>query len=353
MARNFRASALVLAMLSMTLLSACSASLTIETFPAAEETKPVKAVVLLPPDFYYRGMQAFHVYEKWMDLARLIALHTNAVAFGPDEVRILASQVDDLLHDTDIRSTLKPYNIDPSEVVAVKIDLFESWQEGQSLVRHEKVVGVYIGKKVLESDLRISLTVYQIESTRPVVAVKSRFEPDDDDPIPSAGDSRPELTRFARDASAELLRYMGADLKLLTYSADPIQQEEFIENPLESLPYRHDKLPPLADLLAKMDDLDRDVALRARIDYRYPNLDREAVRAIMDGLSGLYVLNPRPCSNLQVGDIVRTANGRVVTREYQIEREVAFSRASRSPMKLAVLRDGQTIQVDYGCTTSE
>jgi len=89
--------------------TACGGALKVKEYTFCKEAPPVDAIVILHPDFYFRGMESHQVYEKWMDLAHRLTKRTGVVVIAPDEYTTLTDgMVTNLAYETDLATVLKP-----------------------------------------------------------------------------------------------------------------------------------------------------------------------------------------------------------------------------------------------------
>jgi len=319
-------------------MCACSGSARLETYSSAKKLAPVKAVVLLAPDMFFRGMKAHDVFEKWSDLADLLASSAGLVVVGPDEFHILTSHaVSDLVHETDVGLVLGRYGIDPENALALKLTLTEAWQQASSEVSNQR--GGHAARAAYESELQFAAEVYHVASTAPVFAFSDSERLTTWD-SPSASDPRPELTRFALDCYQQVLASM---LKLPVPGPSKVPPwAVVVQSPYEAARFAFGELPALVDALSSMDEVDREAALNARLDYRHPSLPRPAVKSLLTLPAGVYVLSSTK-PELHAGDIILKASGIDLNREYQAAR---FLRST--PLVLEVVRDGSPVTISIG-----
>jgi hypothetical protein len=332
-------------LLPLLVVAACGSGLKIQKYSFAAKTPPVQAVVVLPPDFYFRGMQAYQVYEKWMDFVHLLADESDVVILAPDEFKVLVSgPITSLAHETDIVTQLKRYGVSLDNAVAVKLSLTESWQQASSVVSATETTS-HAGRSDYESEVEFSADVFHVGTNNPILTL-SRKRDLKGGLDPTDSDARPDITQFGRDNMKALLGVLGRDFILTKKSAAaPGLNIAVADNALESLWYRWGELATLDSLLAQKDDMERDAALRGRVSYRYPTLDRSQLRAFLKYKSGLPVLEAPADSGLKAGDRIIKADGKEIQREYQLRREVRAQAAIASPLDLEVLRDDQTVTV--------
>ena len=331
-------------------LSACGGSLKVKEYSFCREAPRVDAIVILHPEFYFRGMESHQVYEKWMDVAHRLADGTGAVVIAPDEYTTLTTgMVTDLAYETDVATVLKPYGVSVDNTVAVRLMLVESWQEVQKVVTKKDKRRV--SRPEFESEMKFTADVYHVGTSRPLLTYADGSSGTVYDE-PNEADPRPEITSFAVRNYNGLIGALKSKLKVRGRVEAPFTLT-LAENPLESLDYRYQTLPPLKTTLEKRDELERDAVIRARITYRYPTLERGAVRRLQGGTKGLLVTSASPCTNLKAGDEILEAGGIAMRREYHLRSVLSRTSSSAQPVKLKVLRDGSAATITVNCRGSK
>jgi len=338
---------LLVALLVTAAASGCGGSKHIRMYSYAENLPPVHAIVILQPDFYFRGMESYQAYEKWMDLAHQLSDKTDLVVIGPDEVRVLVTGVvTSLSHETDVLTVLKRYGIKPQNTIALKVMLTESWQQVQSVISNKEKSRA--GRAEFESELSFCADAFQVDTSHPVfsltetVTLKLVHSPNE-------SDARPAITSFAAANYDRLISVLKRDFDAAGRSTDP-RGATVMENPLECKKYRYQTMPTLEESLAQKDEIEQDAALRGRVTYRFPTLERGLIRKLFKGGSGLLVAGAEACSALRPDDRILKADGLGLTREYQFSRAISAAVAAQRAVSLEVLRDGKTVTVEYRCS---
>lgn len=328
-------------------IASCGGGHEIKKYSYAAQMPEVKAIVILQPEFYFRQMQSYQVFAKWMDFAHMIGSRTGAIVVGPDEVRVLVEGVvTSLAHETNVLTLLKKYGVKPENAVAIKFQLTESWQQVQSVISNEK--SSQVGRVQFDSDFAFSGDVFRVDTSHPLFSV-SHAVSQTISVSPTEGDSRPEITQYAKLNYAKVLGYL---VRQFGVPDAPVGEPAvtLVENPLEALDYQYQTLPVLKDILEQKDEIERDAAIRSLITYRHPDLDRGHVRTLTKQREGILVTSAQGCSGLQAGDRVVKAAGDEVRRTYQFERAVRGALATGKQLSLDVVRDGSTVSVDYRCS---
>jgi len=331
--------------LLVAVLASCG-GLDVQRYSYAEKVGRVKAVVLLPTEFYFRGMESYQAFERWMDCARMFSRHTDLTVIGPDEVRILTSGVvSNLLQETNLVTVLKRYNLEPEEVVAVTLMLTESWQQAQSLITHDKT-GKKRSRAQFESDFRFGAEAYHVGSSQPIFSM-SHLMSQTVVSLASENDKRPELTAYAKGHFASVLKLLVDDFNVKRVP----QREDLVvlDSLKEEMSYRYQNRKSLEESMAEKDEIERDASIRARVSFRYPGLERGARRKLMRLEEGLLVQKAPDCSNLREGDMVLSINGEALSREYQLERGLEASASRGETPKLQVKRGAETVEVSFDC----
>ncbi len=326
--------------------TACGGALKVKEYTFCKEAPPVDAIVILHPDFYFRGMESHQVYEKWMDLAHRLTKRTGVVVIAPDEYTTLTDgMVTNLAYETDLATVLKPYGLKVENTIALRLMLVESWQEVQKVVTKKDKKRA--SRAEFESEMKFTADVYHVGTSQPLLTYADGVsgtvydEPDEADP-------RPEITSFALRNYNGLIQALQSKLKVRSRAGSAVKLG-LAENPLESLDYQYQTLPPLRKTLEKKDDLERDAVIRARITYRYPTLERGAVRKLQAGTKGVLVTGAAPCTNLKPGDVILEADGVPIRREYHLRGLPAFTAAAPGAPTLKVLRESSTVTIVVEC----
>lgn len=326
---------------ALTALAACAGSARLQTYPASRTLPEVKAVVLLPPEIFFRGMKAYQVFEKWIDLADALTARSGVVVVGPDEFNVITSQaVTDLAHETNIPAVLGKFGIDSDNALALKLTLTEAWQEGSCEISSEhgaKMVGT-----PYESEFMLSAEVYHVSTTAPVLTFSDSLRLTTWD-SPSAADPRPDITRFSRECYNRILNALASLPGFPPPPPAPAADRPRLvtaQSPREALRFAYRDLKPLIDLFHGMDEMDRDATLNARIEYRNPHLPRPVARALMELPAGVYIISAH-IPELLPGDIVVQSNRGPINRDYQLVRALRTA-----PIRLEVLRNNTRVYVE-------
>ena len=342
---SFRAAVLLAA--AAVAAAGCAQSIQVQEYEYTRSVPEVRAVVLLAPDTSFRGMASYQVYEKWMDLAHALESRFGVVVVGADEMRFTsASSVTDLARETNLAELLRRYGVLADNAIAVRLNLTESWQEVFRLVTQKEQARSSL--REFDSELQLTLDVYHVGTSKPVLSVSNRFEGvlwDEPDEV----DARPEVTRFVREAERRLLEELQARFVFSRLAPEAMSVQVW-ENPAECMKYKYQALPSAEESMAQVDAIEVDAFRRGRIVYRYPDLDRGGIRGLMGRPAGVLVGAGSACCPLQAGDFVVSADGRPVTREYQLRREIGAAVAPGAAVSLGVVRgEAQEVQVSCAC----
>jgi hypothetical protein len=317
----------------------------IERYEYLAKAPAVKAVVLLQPEFYFRNMQPYQVYQKWSDLARRFAQRTGVVLVAPDEYRVLVKGVlTNLAQETDLRTVLDGYGLEVEQAVAIRLALTESWQqEERSIVSEDGTRGLATEFK---SQFECSADVYHVGTSRPLFSLTKQHKYRGAQ-LPSGADARPELTQFANECYDALLSVLMDEM---TVAAGPRERGlAVVESPMSAMTFQLPEMAPLTVKLEQLDAIEADAVILSLIEYQSSPAPRLAVRNACAAREGLVVTSAAACSNLQVGDQILSVGSKPVHRAYQLGNEVQRARGTGRPVTIRFKRGKEEFQAVYGC----
>ncbi len=335
------------AMAALVLLTcaACGGTPEVKRYAFLDKVPAVKAVVILHPELYFRGMTSPQVYQKWMDLAAEVGSRTRLLVIGPDEYRVMVNGVlTNLAQETDLRSVLRAYGVEPEEAVAVRLSITESWQ--QVLRTVTKKDGTKGQRSEFDSRFAYEADVYHVGTSRPLLSLdlqhKYRGEA-----LPTGADARPELTAFARESHARLVSLLVEHLDVGGRSDHP--RLTVVPSPADAVAYAYQELNPLRIALDQKDSMERDATVDGLVGYWAPELDRGHRRTLRTAGTGLLVVSAEGCTNMQPGDFIVQAGGEPAVRPYQLVRAFHASRHLGNPLAIRFRRGNHEFQAVYEC----
>ena len=335
-----------LALLLCLELAACGSAPTVVYRTKPTEFGEVKAVILLPGEYFFRGIGAENIFEKWVDVAHLLTERFGVMVVGPDEYRItVQGPLGSPQEQTTLTPLIRSLRLKPEDVVLLRIRMVEDWQEqGGSKSA--------TGAELRARTARESRATFSAELTSYATgAVLAEY---DSGRLPLSmvsgddADARPDITALFREQLVYFLGDLSAHYKLAEWppekkAAWPVLRE----NPLEAGEAETLELPSLKKRLLTADEFTRDAALRSLVEYRHPGMDRGMARAMVrTGTLGLYVESAAPCWGLQGGDVITGVNGDALRREYQLLRAWL---AGGGALRLLVERSGASVYVESQC----
>ncbi len=328
----------------------CSSAETVRTFPMLSEQLPPTAIVLLPAEIHFRGMRAHHYYDFWVDFAERLARSTGLPVIGPDEFTLRTEgPISDPMRDTDAHRRLDALGIRSENALAIRILLVESWQQGESMMADDRSESFRGGQ--FESQVEYSAEILHFVTGRPLIQMTSVLHIDGL-PSPSDSDPRPDITALFRARSARVVELLAerCQVPLLPAGQDS-PHARLHEGPQGSARQRYQDLPSVVDQTARADDVDREVALLARIAFRDPNLPREVERMLLKlPVDTLYVQTAADCTGLLPGDQLTQVEGYPASHAFLVSRAEMLARAAARPLGLIVTRAGQSgLSVSWKC----
>jgi hypothetical protein len=328
------------------LIWGCGPGREITRYEYLPKAPAVKAVVLLQPEFYFRNMQPYQVYQKWSDLATRFSQRTGVVIVAPDEYRVLVKGVlTNLAQETDLRAVLDGYGVEVENAIAIRFALTESWQqEERAIVSEDGTRGL---TTEFRSQFECSGDVYHVGTSRPLLSLTGEHKYRGAQ-LPSGADARPELTQFANECYGALLAIVTNEMEVSSGPAAP--GVAVVESPVPAMSYELPEMAPLTVKLDQLDAIETDAIVLSLIEYQAANLPRLAVRIACAAQQGLVVTAASTCANLQVGDHILQVGSTPVNRVYQLGNEILRARGRQIPVSIRFKRGSEEFQAVYDCS---
>jgi len=328
----------------------CGAAETVETFPMLRELPRPAAIVLLPAEVHFRGMQAHHYYDYWVDLAELLSRRTGLPVLGPDEYSLRTDNpVTEPLRDTDALRGLEEMGVSADSALAIRVRIIESWQQGESLMGDGPNESFRNGQ--FQSSIEFQAEIVHFGTGHPLVSLTSTLEIDSL-PSPTEADPRPDLTGYYRDRCERAVTLVLDRCRVAAApEGSPEAHAVVLEGPQGAARQRYQDLPSVVDQTARADEIDRDVALLARIGFRHPMLPRDVERQLLKlGPDTLLVQRAADCTGLLPGDVLTRIGDKPATHAFALLRAESLARAASRPLSLTVTRGPQPdVPISWRC----
>ncbi|MBM4354039.1 MAG: hypothetical protein FJ109_09640 [Deltaproteobacteria bacterium] len=328
---------------------ACSSAETVRTYPMLHELSPPTAIVLLPAEIHFRSMRAHHYYDYWVDFADLFARETQLPVLGPDDFTLRSEGlVTDPMRETDAAARLSALGLRPEDAVGVRLQLLESWQQGESMLSNGR--GESFRGGGFQSRIDFQAEIVHFGTGRPLLALTAHVDLDSL-PSPTDSDPRPDVTRYMAERQRQVLSLLVERCSVPSPPAPPASDARLAEGPQGAARQRYRDLPSVIDQTARADEIDREVALTARIAYRHPGLARDVERALIKlGPDTLYVISAAECTGLLPGDVITSVEGAPVSHAYQLRRSELLARAAAGTLSLTVTRAAEvSLPISWNC----
>lgn len=267
----------------------------------------VQAVAFYPANFRY-DEPAYRSYEVSQALA-LEAVATGRYAvFGPGEFKLVRNSSDNPFVGSDLALQLADRGLSAVAALVFKPTLERRAQSAVKQLYDEQ--GRPKGSaRVEEATIVARLEVFHSASREIVAETSGKVDVDPLSPR-DASDPLPEATALLRRMTNDVLDALAARAPGRKVERAP--GFEFLWNPKAGLDFALEGKPALSEALVRLDALEQDVALEARLRFFHPKV-AEALLARLGRLpAGLYVTDVSESavpSGLQVGDLVLDVNG--------------------------------------------
>ncbi len=340
-------SCFVRALLAVVLVAftGCGGShLQIKTFQRVKGRPAIRAFVFLPSEYMLKGMWAYDVFDKDLDMAEHLSRRLDTAIYAADEYRIIAGAVlMDLRNETSLPIVLEMDGLAPDQAIAVRTILTENIQTGATVISGEGVPGGAAVGRAYRSTLFLELEAYHVGSNEPLATVSLRRDVDPFQEVPDHDDS-PWHREILREGLDYLLEALEEQVRLPGPGrAGPVR---VLTPPAEAMAFQWGELESLDKRLLREDALMRDAAVQRRVRYRHPKASLPLQRSLAGMKRGLLVAATPACAGLREGDVILDADGAVLNRGYQWRR---ILRTRSRPISLTVLRDGEEITLSYAC----
>jgi hypothetical protein len=295
--------AFLLASASCAALTACgSVPVRVRPGPALD----AQAVAVYPCNFRY-DEPAYRSYEVSQALALQAVATKRYAVFGPGEFKLVRNSSDNPFVGSDIALQLADRGLSAVAALVFKPTLERRAQSAVKQLYDEQ--GRPRGSaRVEEATLVARLEVFHsasrevIADTTGQVDVDPLTPRDAIDPLPEATALLQKMMTRVLDAIAE--RAPGKKV-------DRASGFEFLWNPKAALDFSFEGKPALSEALGKLDALEQDVALEARLRFFHPKAAEPLVGKLGRLPAGLYVTTvteAATASGLQIGDLVLAVN---------------------------------------------
>ncbi|MGC4115904.1 MAG: hypothetical protein QM765_15200 [Myxococcales bacterium] len=286
-----------------TLLCACG-SVPVRVRPG--QVLDAQAVAVYPTNFRYEE-PAYRSYELSQALA-LQAVGTKRYAvFGPGEFKLVRNSSDNPFVGSDIALQLADRGLSAVAALVFKPTLEKRAQSAVKQLYDEQ--GRPKGSaRVEEATMVARLEVFHSASREIIAETSGQVEVD---PLVPR-----DATNPLPEATALLQKMMTRVLDAIAERAPGKKIErapgfEFLWNPKAALDFALEGKPALAEDLGKLDALEQDVALEARLRFFHPKAPEALLGKLGRLPAGLYVTTVSEAaapSGLQVGDLVLNVN---------------------------------------------
>ena len=293
----------VLLAASSAALAACG-SIPVRVRPGP--TLDVQAVAVYPVDFRY-DEPAYRSYELSQALALQAVATGRYAVFGPGEFKLVRNSPDNPFVGSDLALQLADRGL---SAVAALVFRPVVEKRAQSAVKHlyDQQGRPRGAARVEEATIVARIEVFHSASREIVADVSAQLEVDPLAPR-DATDPLPEATALLHKMMAALLDAVAERAPGRSLAHAP--GFESLWNPKAALDYSAEGRPALGEALGKLDALEQDVAIEARLRFFHP----KATPAVLGRLSrlpgGLYatsVSKEAAPSGLQAGDLVLAIN---------------------------------------------
>ncbi len=298
-----RTPAAVLAAASLAALCSCtSVPVRVRAGPVLD----VQAVAVYPCNFRY-DEPAYRAYEVSQALALQAVATRRFAVFGPGEFKLVRSSSENPFVGSDLALQLADRGLSAVAALVFKPTLEKRSQSAVKQLFDEQ--GRPRGSaRVEEATLVARLEVFHSASREVIADAAGQVEVDPLTPR-DATDPLPEAT-------ALLKRLMSRVLDAIAERAPGKEVEraagfDFVWNPKAALDFSVEGRPALAEALSKLDALEQEVALEARLRFFHPTLAASLLGKLGRLPGGLYVTAVSEAatpSGLQPGDLVLAVN---------------------------------------------
>ena len=265
-----------------------------------------EALAVSPCEFRW-SEPAYRSFEISEALA-LQAVETGRYAvFGPGEFKLVRGNAENPFVGSDLALQLADHGLSPMAALVFKPVLEKRSQSAVKQLYDDQ--GRPKGSaRVEEATLVARLEVFH-SSSREMVADASAAVEIDPLAARDAADPLPEATALLRKMMARMLDRIVERAPGKTVERSP--GFEFVWNPKARLDFAMEGRPALAEALRKLDALEQDVALEARLRFYLPEVDAPILARLRRLPGGLLVtrVGAAAASGLQEGDLVLSING--------------------------------------------
>ncbi|MBI5547406.1 MAG: PDZ domain-containing protein [Deltaproteobacteria bacterium] len=267
---------------------------------------PVQAVAVYPCEFRWEE-PAYRSFE----LSEALALQASATGrysvFGPGEFKLVRNSSDNPFVGSDIALQLADRGLSPMAALVVKPTLE---RRAQSAVKqlYDQQGRPKGAARVEEATVFARLEVFH-SASREIVADASASVEVDPLAARDATDPMPEVTALLQRMMSALLAAIADRAPGQTVDRSPGFQ--FVWNPRAALDFALDGKPALAEAISRLDILEQDVALEARLRFFLPHAEPSLLSRLRRLPGGLYVTTvfAAGSSGLQAGDLILSING--------------------------------------------
>lgn len=293
-----------LRLLAALLLGSCTRSTVQVNLRQGDELK-VQSVAIYP--FTFRWAEpAYRSYEL-SEMMVLQSIATNRYAvFGPGEFKLIRATSDNPFVGSDLALGLADRGLSPTEAIVFRPSAERRAQSAVKELYDEN--GKPRGTQLVEEITVLArIEVFHSASRELIADVTARAEVD---PFSARdpSDPLPELSLLLRKMMDALL------VELATRAPGRLVERapgfEYLWNPRQSLDFAMEGRPPLSKELKKVDALEQDIVVDARLRFFLPAADDTMLGRLKRMPGGLYVtkvVNPK--SGLQTGDVITEVNG--------------------------------------------
>jgi hypothetical protein len=323
-------------LVALAVLVGCSPGFEIRRLHAFDRKPRIEAIVVLAPEFRFRGETPDNIYLRQMDLVELLRESTSVAVIDATEVYTFVPGSPRFpLRETNITEILSDLGIGSESVLVFRPTLIESWQEGSTVTAQNEAVAS-------REPLYSSSMIFQMEVTRlsddlRLLSVSARRE-FRRARLATEFDENPNVTEFLADVFARIVDRVTDEYRL-GRPGPSAAQWALIDSPAYAL-----GLCSAADAvhldLAPADDLAREAALNRITLRRSPGLTPEMRRVVVQSRSGIVVQRAPECSFLAPEDVIVSVDGRNVVGTHQLERSLRHLGRSEG-RTLGIIRGGE------------
>lgn len=276
-----------------------------------QEAKQARISVIAVYPFGFRwDTPAYRSFEL---TGRLIdeVLHQSefqTLVYGPGEFRLYQPDDDNIYAASTLGALLPQIQRRPEELVVLR-----PWAERRVQSSSRSLVnaaGKTLGQEQTEEVTYVGhVDVIHARTQQRIGELSGEVEADpfavrEDD----GADPTPELTALMRSLTREAMAQLRPQLRPAgTFS--PLRGLSLDVTPHLSFAYSEPGRPAYDAAVAKMDPLDREVFVTARVRFANPQLSPEQAAKLAKLPGGLHVHVPTPTAPLQAGDVILQVNG--------------------------------------------